>query len=72
MEPPGYRSFLVRLWRESGVGGAERLCGEVEHIQSGHAWRFSSFDSMIALLRATGATTAPDPAPPRPAEPDPG
>lgn len=56
MLPPGYRSFLVRLWREAGADGAEQWCGEVEQIQSGHMCRFASLDALLALLRPTADT----------------
>jgi hypothetical protein len=66
MEPPGYRSYLVRLWREPAVGGGEQWCGEAEHIQSGRTWRFASLEALAALfLAATVAPQAP-PGGPRP------
>lgn len=55
-QPPGYRSFLVRLWLEADVEGHDRWCGEVEQIQSGYRRPFTSFNDLVALLR-------PDPSP---------
>jgi hypothetical protein len=52
LEPPGYRSFLVRLWCEPGGEGDGRWRGEAEHIQSGRSWRFASLEALLALLRA--------------------
>ena len=51
MEPVGYHSFLVRLWRETSADGIEQWCGEVEHIQSGTTQRFTSIDALLAFLR---------------------
>jgi hypothetical protein len=64
--PPGYRSFLVRLWREEGATGHEQWCGEVEQIQSGRRRRFTSFDDLMTLLRpgtSPGPWLTPDGAP---------
>jgi hypothetical protein len=57
-QPPDYRSFLVRLWREIGPDGHDYWCGEVEQIQSGRRHHFTSFDDLMTLLRP-GAS--PDP-----------
>jgi hypothetical protein len=49
MEAQEYRSFLVRLWLEAGVAGAEsaQWRGEVEHIQSGQARQFESLNALL-------------------------
>jgi hypothetical protein len=44
-----YRSFLVRLWRESDKEG--EWIAQVEHIVSGKTKYFSSLDEMFAYLR---------------------
>lgn len=54
-----YASFLVRLWQEATPplegeekgGEVSEWHGEVEHIQSGRRWAFSSLDEVLAFLR---------------------
>lgn len=49
-----YASFLIRLWREESAGLDKRPVdwkGEVEHIQTGERWNFSSLDELVAFLR---------------------
>ena len=51
MESEDYRSFLVRLWRDhSGCGGPDGWRGEVEHVQTGARWSFSTLDALLAFL----------------------
>ena len=60
-----YASFLIRVWREATpppsppeLGGTEGRrveapdwCGEVEHIQTGERWTFSTLDELLGFLR---------------------
>ncbi len=62
-----YASFLIRVWREAtpphfhslpelggtegGRGGVSDWQGEVEHIQTGERWTFSSLDGLLSFLR---------------------
>jgi len=49
-----YISFLIRLWREESPELPEALAdwqGEVEHIQSGRRWIFSTLDGLLSFLR---------------------
>jgi len=52
--PIEYTSYLIRLWRELNpdprVLPAEWR-GEVEHIQSGQCWSFSTLDELLGFLR---------------------
>jgi hypothetical protein len=52
MQPEGYMSFLVRLWCEQ-PDSAEPASyyGEIEHIQSGICWRFTSFELLLRFLQ---------------------
>ena len=48
-----YASFLIRLWwlasqPEDGTPGA--MHSEVEHIQSGRSWRFSTLEQLMTFL----------------------
>ncbi|MFN8485913.1 MAG: hypothetical protein U0768_22960 [Anaerolineae bacterium] len=45
--PPGYHSFLVRLWRESAEGPwrASAHC-----VQTGETLRFASVEALFAYL----------------------
>ncbi len=43
---PLYLSFLVRMWRE----GSDDWQGEVEHIQSGRRWEFSTAEELCQFL----------------------
>jgi hypothetical protein len=65
--PTTYVSFLIRLWREAtlhqsasppelggtegGQEGAPDWQGEVEHIQTGERWTFSTLDELLGFLR---------------------
>ena len=50
---PTYASFLVRLWRE---GDPERGTlaagwqGEVQHIQTGQWWTFTTLEELFGFL----------------------
>jgi hypothetical protein len=49
-----YISFLIRLWREESpevLQPAVDWQGEVEHIQSGRRWTFSTLDGLLSFLR---------------------
>ena len=58
-----YASFLIRVWRDATpphspyppeLGGAEGGTdwqGEVEHIQTGERWSFSTLDELLGFLR---------------------
>jgi hypothetical protein len=49
-----YASFIVRLWRLAGSLNSEMPVSwhsEVEHIQSGQTWKFSTFDQLIGFLK---------------------
>ena len=49
-----YVSFLIRLWREETPEVLEQAAGwqgEVEHIQSGRRWTFSTLDELLGFLR---------------------
>jgi hypothetical protein len=51
--PIEYASFLIRLWREAGPRRAaprDWHC-EVEHIQTGQRWTFSTLDELLGFLR---------------------
>ena len=53
-DSPTYTSYLVRLWRESETEPPEMTTdwqGEVQHIQSGQRWSFSTLDELLGLLR---------------------
>lgn len=45
---PEYESFLVRLWRNPEAEDQQHpWCGEIEHIQSGARWSFSTLSEEI-------------------------
>jgi hypothetical protein len=49
-----YASFLIRLWRQTGpdaAGNPFDWQSEVEHIQSGQTWTFSSLGALMAFGR---------------------
>ena len=51
---PTYASFLVRLWREGDAelpAPAADWQGEVEHIQSGRRWTFSTLEELLDFLQ---------------------
>ena len=49
-----YASFMVRLWRDpAGTAGPEQdpvWVGELESIQTGHAWQFQGLEPLLPLL----------------------
>lgn len=52
--PTMYVSFLVRLWCKKSPElpeGGTHWQGEVEHIQSGRRWTFSTLNELLTLLR---------------------
>ena len=49
-----YVSFLIRLWREESLVIPEATAnwqGEVEHIQTGRRWTFSTLHELLSFLR---------------------
>jgi hypothetical protein len=53
-----YQSYLVRLWRHPGEDRApepgqasQDWHGEIEHIQSGQRWMFTTLDELLAFWR---------------------
>lgn len=59
MVPEEYASFLMRCWREQATSAQQGLwCGEIEHIQSGSRWRFSTMSELLTFLQqVAGAPT---------------
>jgi hypothetical protein len=52
MQPEDYMSFLVRLWGEQPDSADPAVYhGEIEHIQSGMCWRFTSFELLLRFLQ---------------------
>jgi hypothetical protein len=52
--PIEYASFLIRLWREASADAtapANNWRSQVEHIQSGQRWSFSTLDELLDFLR---------------------
>jgi hypothetical protein len=50
---PDYFSIILRLWRTPGgeAGGDEAgWCSEIEHIQSGGHWKFSTLGELERFL----------------------
>ncbi|MBC8163692.1 MAG: hypothetical protein H7Z42_20995 [Roseiflexaceae bacterium] len=48
MQPDGYMSFVVRMWRDQ-PGGVWH--GEVEQIQTGERWSFAVLAHLLDFLR---------------------
>jgi hypothetical protein len=49
-----YASFLVRLWRETAADARQLTAdwqSEVEHIQTGERWSFSTLEELLEFLR---------------------
>lgn len=49
-----YASFMVRLWREEDLALPETATdwqSEVQHIQSGQSWSFSTLDELLDFVR---------------------
>ncbi len=47
-----YASFLIRLWstREASSPTEYEWQGELQHIQSGQRWTFTTFDELLTFL----------------------
>ncbi|MGD9029421.1 MAG: hypothetical protein PVG25_06380 [Anaerolineae bacterium] len=53
-----YASYLVRLWREVDTGQHHTAAdwqGEIEHIQTGERWAFSTLNTLLDFLRQGAA-----------------
>jgi hypothetical protein len=51
MQPEDYVSFLLRLWRDQPTDDRRGAWhGEIEHIQTGARWGFSTLSDLIAFL----------------------
>jgi hypothetical protein len=51
MQPEGYMSFLVRLWRDPACDEQPKdWCGELEQIQTGIRWSFGTYSELLACL----------------------
>ncbi len=47
-----YQSYLVRFWQKAqGEEPTISWCGEMESIQTGQKWQFSSFTSMMQYFQ---------------------
>jgi hypothetical protein len=46
-----YSSFLVRVWRDEDAEGHAGWQAEVQQIQSGKSWTFSSHEALLAFLQ---------------------
>lgn len=67
MKVEEYDSFLVRFWRNQPEPEQQgRWQGEIEHIQSGIRWHFSTLSDLLAFLQQSAV------APNAPGQPDPG
>mgnify|MGYP006311421703 CR=1 FL=1 len=55
MPSPTYLSYVVRLWRERSLEQPTAVAdvweGEIEHIQTGERWHFTSIEELLAFLR---------------------
>lgn len=60
--PPSYRSFLVRIWRDSPEAGGS-WHGEVELIQSGEVVAVDSLEQALAIMRRAAGLPAEPSAP---------
>lgn len=59
MKAEGYESFLVRFWRnQPGQEQRDRWHGEIEHIQRGTRWDFSTLSDLLAFLQQAVTTQA--------------
>jgi hypothetical protein len=59
MQPEDYKSFLVRLWRDHpGDDRPGDWHGEIEHVQTGARWSFSTLCELLAFLHQ--AVVVPD------------
>ena len=51
MQPEDYVSFLLRLWRDQATDDRRGAWhGEIEHIQTGVRWSFSTLGDLLAFL----------------------
>jgi hypothetical protein len=58
MQPEDYMSFLVRLWRDPAcIDQPSDWRGEIELIQTGTRWNFSTHNELLAFLHQLTATT---------------
>lgn len=64
--PLVYASYLIRMWSVHGEGAAIHDSGwhaQVEHIQTGERWSYTSVDDMLCFLgaraKATGGPNGP-------------
>lgn len=57
-----YASYLIRLWREQTPGKAPTCFGEVESVQTGQKWAFTSLRALHDFLQARIEGTYTDPA----------
>ena len=49
-----YASFLIRLWRQTGPLNPDRpgeWQSEIEHIQTGQRWKFSTLEELLDFMR---------------------
>jgi hypothetical protein len=52
MDSLQYKSFLLRLWRETNDQSPQANWElEIEHIQSGEKWDFGTLDEMVQFLQ---------------------
>lgn len=52
--PIEYASLIIRIWRKTGLdadGNPHNWQSEVEHIQTGQVWSFSTLDELQAFNR---------------------
>jgi len=49
-QDPQYQSFLLRLWQEEETNGTAVWHGEIESIQSGRKWVFTSPEATLEFL----------------------
>lgn len=49
-QDPQYQSFLLRLWQEEETDGTAIWRGEIESIQSGRKWTFTSPETALEFL----------------------
>ena len=53
MQAEDYVSFLVRLWRDQPSNDRPgNWCGEIECVQTGTRWSFSTRGELLAFLHA--------------------
>ena len=57
-EAPGYHSYLLRLWRETG-SASTRWRASLQDPVSGHRVGFAHLDELVAFLRERTGLAAP-------------